>query len=71
MLKDGVMYKPIQNNKLHRCVTIEETEIILRELHERVVKNHFVANKTTKKVLDVIYWWPKLFKDVVGFCKIM
>jgi hypothetical protein len=28
-----------------------------------VAKRHFVANITGKKILDVGYWWPTLFKD--------
>jgi hypothetical protein len=34
-----------------------------------VVGGHFVANITTKKILDARYWWPTLFKDIHDFCK--
>jgi hypothetical protein len=31
---------------------------------EGVVGGHFVTNITIKKILDVGYWWPTLFKDI-------
>jgi hypothetical protein len=35
----------------------------------KVVGRHFVVDITTKKIIDVIYWWPTLFKDIHEFCK--
>jgi hypothetical protein len=34
-----------------------------------VARKHFVANIIAKKILDVRYWWPTLFKDTHDFCK--
>jgi hypothetical protein len=48
---------------MHRCLTTLETQIVLKELHEGVARRHFAPNITTKKILDVGYWWPILFKD--------
>jgi hypothetical protein len=28
---------------------------------------HFVVDITAKKILDVGYWWPILFKDIHDF----
>ncbi len=63
------MYRMGQDNKMHRCLTNLEAQIILKELHERVVRGHFVAYIIAKKFLDVGYWWPTLFKDTHDFCK--
>ncbi len=41
----------------------------MKELHEKVVGKHFVTNITVKKILDVKYWWPTLFKDTHEFYK--
>jgi hypothetical protein len=41
----------------------------LKELHEGVVGEHFVAYIIAKKILDAEYWWPTLFKDIHDFCK--
>jgi hypothetical protein len=34
-----------------------------------MAKGHFVTNITTKKILDVKYWWPTLFKDTQEFSR--
>jgi hypothetical protein len=46
ILKEGIMYKVGQNNKMCRSF---ETQIVLKELHEGVVSGHFVANIIIKK----------------------
>ncbi len=58
-----------QDNKLHRCLTTLEAHIVLKELHERVVRGHFVVDIIMKQFLDVGYWYPTLFKDIHDFCK--
>ncbi len=63
------MYRMGQDNKLHRCLTTLEAHIVLKELHERVVRGHFVVDITMKQILDVGYWCPTLFKDIHDFCK--
>jgi hypothetical protein len=54
---------------MHKCLTTLEAHIVLKELHEGVVGRSFVADITIKKILDVGYWWPTLFKDTHDFCK--
>ncbi len=34
-----------------------------------MAKGHFAANIVAKKILDVGYWWPTLFKDTHEFCR--
>jgi hypothetical protein len=69
-LKEGIMYRMGQDNKMHRCLTTSKTKIVLKEeLHERVARRRFVANITAKKILNARYWWPTLFKDIHDFCK--
>jgi hypothetical protein len=34
-----------------------------------MVGGHFVVDITKKKILDVRYWWPTLFKDTHDFYK--
>jgi hypothetical protein len=63
------MYKMGQDNRMRRCLTTSKAYIVLKELHEGVVGGQFVANITAKKILDVGYWWPTLFKDTHEFCR--
>jgi hypothetical protein len=58
-----------QNNKFKCCVTTDETQMILLELHEIMSGTHFATYVITKKILGARYWWPKLFFDVSKFCK--
>ncbi len=41
-LKEGIMYRMGQDNKLHRCLTTLKAQIVLKELHEGVAGRHFV-----------------------------
>jgi hypothetical protein len=54
-LKEGIMYKVGQDNKMRRCLTTSKAQIILKELHEGVDGKRFAPNITTKKILDVGY----------------
>ncbi len=44
------MYKVGQYNTMHICLTTLQTHIVFKELHEGMVRGHFVANITTKKI---------------------
>ncbi len=50
------MYKVGQDNIMHRCLTILEAYIILKELHEGMAEGHFVTNIIAKKIMDARYW---------------
>jgi hypothetical protein len=49
------MYKVRQDNKMHRCLTTLETQIVFKELHEGMAKEHFVADIIVKKILNAGY----------------
>ncbi len=53
ILKEGIMYKMGQHNKLHRCLTTSGAQIISKALHERVARGYFAMDLTTKTNLDV------------------
>jgi hypothetical protein len=50
-------------------LTTSKAQIVLKELHEGVVGRYFATYITSKKNLDVGYWWPTLFKYIHEFCK--
>jgi hypothetical protein len=54
-LKEGIMYKMGVDNRMHRCLTTSEAQIILKKLHEGMVRGHFVIDIIVKKILDVRY----------------
>ncbi len=47
-LKEIIMYIVGQDNKMSRCFTTSEAQIVLKELHEGVVGGHFVVDIITK-----------------------
>jgi hypothetical protein len=57
-LKKEIMYRVGQDNKMHKCLTTSKAQIVLKELHEKMVGRHFSLDITIKKILDVGYWWP-------------
>jgi hypothetical protein len=36
----------------------------MKELHEGPLGGHFVIEIMHRKILDVGYWWPTMYKDV-------
>ncbi len=36
----------------------------MRKLHEGPLGGHFVIKIMQRKILDVGYWWPTMYKDV-------
>ncbi len=54
-MKDGIIYRVGHDNKMCRCLTTLEAQIVLTKLHEGVVGGHFAVNIITKKILDVGY----------------
>jgi hypothetical protein len=51
-----------KDNKPQRCLTTMEAQMVMKELHEGSSKGH-------RKVLDVGYWWPTMYKDVHDYCR--
>jgi len=44
-----------QDNKLRRCLTTTKAQMVMREMHERPSRGHFVIETTQRKILDVGY----------------
>ncbi len=38
--------------------------MVMKKLHERPLRRHFAIEITQRKILDVRYWWPTMYKDV-------
>jgi hypothetical protein len=41
----------------------------MKELHERHLGRHFATEMTQRKILDVGYWWPSMYRDVHDYCR--
>jgi hypothetical protein len=45
-LKNGELYKMGQYNRLQRCLTTIETQMVMKELHEGLLGGHFAIEIT-------------------------
>jgi hypothetical protein len=41
----------------------------MKELHEEPLGGYFAFEITKRKLLDVGYWWPTMYRDVHDYCK--
>ncbi len=63
------MYKMGQDNKLQRCLTTIEAHMVMRGRHEGPLGGHFAIEIKHRKILDVGFRWPTLYRDVHDYCK--
>jgi hypothetical protein len=55
--------------KLQRCLTSTKEHMVMKELHEGPSKGHFATKIMQRKILDVGYWWPIMYRDVHDYCR--
>eukprot|EP00253_Pinus_taeda_P025733 PITA_25733 len=54
---------------IRRCVREDENFDILKVFHDQPRGGHFTDHRTRHKVLQIGYYWPKIFKDAKKFVK--
>ncbi|CDO99984.1 unnamed protein product [Coffea canephora] len=71
-LSNGVLYKKSYLRPWLKCITPEEGNYILRELHEGICGSHVGPRVLAKKGMLSGYYWPTIFldsADLVARCK--
>ena len=63
LLQGDVLYKRGFTFPLLRCLTLEEGEYVLREIHEGVCGNHSGPRSLAEKALRQGYYWPTMKDD--------
>eukprot|EP00253_Pinus_taeda_P005004 PITA_05004 len=63
----GNLFKLGPDQVLRRCVREEEVFYILLTYHDGPRGGHFVAKRTTFKILQAGYYWPTLHQDVTRY----
>jgi len=61
-LVHGVLLRKHHNGVLLKCLEANDSEKVLRYIHDRPSKGHFVWNTTTHKIMWASFYWPTLFK---------
>jgi len=67
--KNGKLYKMGQDNKLWRSLTTTKTQMVMKDLHEEPLGGYFAFEIIKRRLLDVGYWWPTMYRDVHDYCK--
>ena len=65
----GSLYKRGFFTPFLKCIAGEDTEYVLREVHEGICGNHIGARTLAGKVLRKGYYWPTILKDATGLVK--
>ena len=65
----GSLYKPGFFTPFLKCISGENTEYVLREVHEGICGNHIEARALAGNVLRQGYCWPTILKDATDLVK--
>ena len=71
LIVDNTLYRSGVDSILRRCLTHEESEVVLNDCHGGACGGHLSGLSTAQKILREGYFWPLIFKyclDVVKKC---
>ena len=64
-----VLYKRGFFRPYLRCLSHDEADYVMREVHERICKNHSGARSLVHKLIRAGYYWPTMLKDAQAYFK--
>ena len=70
VLIDEVLYKRGFSRPYLRCLTLDESNYVLREVHEGACRNHSRAKALVHKVVCASYYWPTIQSDAKAYIKV-
>ena len=68
LIKD-VLYKRGFSQLYLRCLSHEEADYVIREVHEGICGNHSGAQSLVHKLIQAGYYWPTMLKDAQAYVK--
>nr|GEV32094.1 reverse transcriptase domain-containing protein [Tanacetum cinerariifolium] len=66
---DPYLFKTCLDQIIRRCVAGQEAIDILKACHSGPTGGHYRANYTSKKVFDLGFYWPTIYKDAFKLVK--
>ena len=63
LLLDGILYRRGHSMPLLRCVSKEQSKLLLEEVHEGFYGDHAGGQSLSKKILRQGYFWPTMNED--------
>ena len=64
-----VLYKRGFSRLYLRCLSHDEADYMMREVHEGICGNHSGARSIARKLIRVGYYWPTMLKDAQAYVK--
>ena len=58
VLIDKVLYKREFSQPYLRCLALDESNYVLRKVHERAFENHSGVRALVHKIIHADYYWP-------------
>jgi len=69
MLIRDVLYKRGFSRPYLRCLSHDEADYVMREVHEGICRNHSGARSLVHKLIRAGYYWPTMLKDAQAYVK--
>ena len=70
VLLNDVLYKRGFSQPYLRCLSPDEANYVLREVHEGACGNHLGARSLIHKVVRAGYYWPTIQADAKAYVKV-
>ncbi|XP_057733107.1 uncharacterized protein LOC130948405 [Arachis stenosperma] len=65
----GQLYKRGLHQPLLKCLRPDQTDYVLREVHEGCCGHHIVGRSLARKIIRAGYYWPTMMSDAQEFVK--
>ena len=69
MLIQDILYKRGFSQPYLRCLSHNEADYVMREVHEGICRNHSGARSLVHKLIRAGYYWPTMLKDALAYVK--
>ena len=69
VLLEDVLYKRGFSRPYLRCLSHDEADYVMREVHEGIYGNHSGARSLVHKLIRARYYWPTMLKDAQAYIK--
>lgn len=67
VLCDDVLYKKNFSLPYLRCLTLDESNYVMRDVHEEACENHSGARSLVHKLVCIRYYWPSMQADAKSY----
>ena len=64
-----VLYKMGFSRLYLRCLALDKTNYVMREVHEGTCRNHSRARSLVHKLIQARYYWPIMQKDAQSYVR--